>query len=172
MQSLFTAADAATASSALGDGRRDFDFLVGCWAVTHRRLRHRLAGDDQWQTFAGACESRPVLGGLGNVDDNILDLPDGAYRAATLRLFEPATATWSIWWIDSRSMRLEPPVHGGFESGVGTFLGDDRLGDRPIRVRFLWSEITAVSARWQQAFSADGGATWETNWIMDFQRSA
>jgi hypothetical protein len=166
MSSLFVKANAS-----VQDGRQDFDFFAGRWIVAHRRLRQRLAGDTHWEEFAGTCESRPIIGGLGNVDDNILQLPAGTYRAATLRLFDPAARLWSIWWIDSRAMRLEPPVHGRFENGVGTFLGDDLLDNRPIQVRFIWSEITAASARWEQAFSADGGETWEANWIMKFQHA-
>lgn len=152
------------------DGRGDFDFLVGRWRVAHRRLSERLAGSDRWESFAGLCETRPIIGGLGNVDDNLLELPAGPYRAATLRAFDPVTRRWSIWWIDGRSMRLEPPVHGRFENGIGTFLGDDSWNGRAITMRFIWSGITAGAARWEQAFSTDGGVTWETNWIMDFRR--
>lgn len=155
------------------DGRGDFDFLAGRWTVAHRRLRQRLAGDTCWEEFAGACESRPIVGGLGNIDDNVLELPAGTYRAATLRVFDPATGLWSIWWVDGRAPRLEPPVHGRFQGGVGTFLGDDVLDDgRPVRVRFTWSGIAACAVRWDQAFSADGGATWEDNWTMCFGRTA
>jgi hypothetical protein len=114
---------------------------------------------------------RQIVGGLANVDDNVIELPGGTYRAATVRVFDPATQLWSIWWIDGRHPRLEPPVHGRFANGVGTFLGDDVFEGRPIRVRFLWSEITARSCRWEQAFSPDAGATWETNWIMRFMRA-
>jgi len=154
------------------DGRGDFDFLMGRWNVAHRRLRRRLASDTYWEEFGGMCESRPIIGGLGNTDDNVLELPAGPYRAATLRVFDPAAGLWSIWWVDGRAPRLEPPVHGRFEGGVGTFLGDDVLDDgRPVRVRFTWSEVTAHSARWDQAFSADGGATWEDNWTMRFGRA-
>jgi hypothetical protein len=153
------------------DGRRDFDFFLGRWSVAHRRLRQRLVGDTCWEEFAGTAEMRAILGELGNLDDNVLELPAGTYRAATLRLFDPATALWSIWWIDARRPGLEPPVHGRFENGVGTFFGDDMLDGRPIRVRFIWSEITPRSARWEQAFSADGGASWEINWIMRFERA-
>lgn len=164
-----TAAETPPAS----DGRRDFDFFTGRWDVSHRRLRRRLAGDGGWDGFGGVCETRPIVGGLGNIDDNLLDLPAGAYRAAPLRVFDPAAGLWSIWWIDGRAPRLEPPVHGRFEGGVGVFHGDDVLDDgRPVRVRFTWSDITANSARWTQAFSADGGATWEDNWTMRFARSA
>ena len=165
--SLFTTDRSGTSS----DGRGDFDFFAGRWRVAHRRLRRRLVGDTQWDEFAGECENRPIIGGLGNVDDNILDLPSGRYRAATLRLFDPEAKRWSIWWIDSRAMRIEPPVHGGFANGIGTFEGDDMLDGRPIRVRFVWSNITVETARWEQFFSADGGAGFEHNWTMDFTRT-
>jgi hypothetical protein len=158
------------AGAAVQDGRDDFDFFVGRWRVAHRRLRRRLAGDTEWEEFAGRSEMRQIVGGLGNVDDNVIELPAGTYRAATVRAFDPATGLWSIWWIDGRNPRLEPPVHGRFENGVGTFFGDDAFEGRPIRVRFIWSEITPRSARWEQAFSPVGGATWETNWIMTFTR--
>jgi hypothetical protein len=156
---------AATASA------RDFDFLIGQWTVAHRRLGRRLEGDTQWVRFGGTCEMRHLLGGLGNIDDNIIELPDGAYRGSALRLFDPTAALWSIWWTDSRAPGLQPPVHGRFEDGVGTFLGEDALRGRPIVVRYVWSEITATSARWTQAFSPDAGATWEENWIMEFTRA-
>lgn len=153
------------------DGRRDFDWLIGRWTVAHRRLRRRLAGDDTWDEFAGASELRPLIGGLGNVDDNIVGLPEGPYRASSVRLFDPKLRRWSIWWIDGRVLTFEPPVHGGFENGVGTFLGDDTFEGRPILVRFIWSEIAANSARWQQSFSPDGGQSWELNWDMRFTRA-
>jgi hypothetical protein len=132
------------------DGRHDFDFLLGRWAVRHRRLRERLVRCADWEQFAGTAEVRAIMGGLGNVDDNVLELPAGTYRAATLRVFNPRTRLWSIWWIDARRSVLEPPVHGCFKDRVGTFFGDDALDGRPIRVRFIWSAITARSARWEQ----------------------
>ena len=164
---------AALADDQDTDGREDFDFFIGRWWVRHRRLQRRLEGDDRWDEFGGTCETRAMLGGLGNVDDNVLELPGGTYRAATFRLFNPATRLWSIWWVDARNMALEPPVHGRFDhkDGIGSFFGEDSWSGRPIRVRFIWSQITATSARWEQAFSADGGASWETNWLMDFHRA-
>jgi hypothetical protein len=155
------------------DGRADFDFFFGRWNVSHRRLRKRLQGDTNWDVFGGTCDVRSILGGLGNVDDNVIELPGGAYRAATLRTFDPATRQWSIWWIDGRNpATIDVPMRGTFEAGVGTFLCDDVFDGRNIQVRFLWSRITEKSARWEQAFSPDGGKTWETNWIMDFARQA
>ncbi|WP_136616712.1 MULTISPECIES: DUF1579 domain-containing protein [Mesorhizobium] len=153
------------------DGRSDFDFFFGTWDVSHRRLQKRLTDDTNWDEFTGTCEVSPLLGGLGNVDDNVIELPDGAYRAATVRTFDPATRQWSIWWIDGRNpLIIDVPVRGAFVDGVGTFLCEDVFDGRPIRVRFLWSEIAQNTARWEQAFSQDGGTTWETNWIMEFAR--
>ena len=85
-------------------------------------------------------------------------------------MFEPDARLWSIWWVDGRAPCLEPPVRGRFEDGVGRFFGDDELAGRSIRVRFVWSEITPRSARWDQAFSVDGGASWQANWTMLFTR--
>ena len=150
---------------------RDFDFLAGRWQVHHRRLRRRLAGNDAWDEFDGTSDARLILGGAGNVDDNIIELPAGTYRAITLRTFDATTRRWSIWWVDGRyPSRIDPPMIGGFVNGTGTFFGDDTFEGRPIKIRFIWSDITERSARWEQAFSADGGATWEGNWVMQFER--
>jgi hypothetical protein len=152
-------------------GARDFDFLIGTFRVAHRRLRRRLAGDTGWAEFGGTMHAEPILGGLGNFDQNTIDLPEGAYQACTVRLFDGTTNLWSLHWIDGRHPKLDPPLVGRFAGGVGTFFGDDTLDGKPIRIRFLWSHITPAGARWEQAFSGDGGATWETNWIMDFVRA-
>jgi len=147
----------------------DFDFLVGRWRVLHRRLRERLAGSDDWQEFEGSCVMHKLLGGQGNVDDNLLNLPEGPYRAASLRAFDPATRLWAIWWLDARTPHtIDSPVVGCFEGGVGSFYADDTFKEQPIRVRYLWTETLTPSPRWAQAFSTDGGKTWETNWVMRF----
>jgi hypothetical protein len=166
-----TASGAVLAIAKPGPAVHDFDFYMGRWQVRHRRLRERLAGTDEWQAFEGTSEAWPLLGGAGNVDDNVLELPGGTYRAISLRSFDPNAQTWSIWWLDGRNPgRLDPPVVGGFSDGVGTFIGEDTFNGRPILVRFLWSNITSTTCRWEQAFSPDGGATWEVNWIMESTR--
>jgi len=147
----------------------DFDFQQGRWRVKHRRLKARLADCQDWETFDGTCEQRPILGGNGNIEDNLLHLPAGDYRAVALRSWDPATARWAIWWLDSRAPhRLDTPVIGGFADGIGTFYADETHEGRPVRMRFLWLHTDTATPRWEQALSADGGATWETNWTMDF----
>ena len=157
-------------TAALPAGARDFDFLHGSWRVAHQRLAERLRGSTDWVRFGGTMSARPILGGLGNFDENVIDLPQGSYQACTLRLFDAQRAQWSIRWIDGRDPKLDAPMYGSFEQGVGTFFGDDTFDGKPIRIRFLWSQIKPHSARWEQAFSADAGQTWEPNWIMGFER--
>ena len=153
-------------------GLHDFDFLVGEWRVQHRRLKERLANSHEWQDFDGTCRNLPLMDGWGNVDENKINLPGDSYRGVGLRSYDPKTGQWAIWWVDSRSPHgaVDPPVKGTFAHGVGTFYADDTLRGTPIRVRFTWSKITATSARWEQAFSPDGGKTWEVNWTMEFRR--
>lgn len=149
----------------------DFDFALGEWRVHHRRLRQRLADCADWVAFEGEMSTRAVLGGWGNVEDNLLHLPEGPYRALALRSFDPRSGQWSIWWLDGRQPgQLDVPVVGAFDNGTGTFLADDTLDGRPIRVRFRWFTADPDAPRWEQAFSPDGGAHWETNWTMDFRR--
>lgn len=150
----------------------DFDFEFGSWQVKHRRLKARLAGCDEWEEFDGTCETRPILGGNGNVEDNVIGIPSGTYRAIALRSYDPVQGSWAIWWLDARSPHtLDVPVIGRFEGEVGHFYADDRLDGRPIRLRFIWSRTDTASPRWEQAMSADGGASWEVNWTMDFTRA-
>jgi hypothetical protein len=151
---------------------RDFDFWMGTWQGRNRRLRERLAGCDEWDEFEGTCVVRPALDGLGNVEEFRTDYAGGIV-GMSLRFFDPVTRLWAIYWIDTRrSGVLEPPVLGSFSSGAGVFECDDTFDGRPIVVRYVWSEITATSARWAQSFSADGGETWETNWTVEHSRVA
>jgi hypothetical protein len=166
--SAANAANAANPPTAGGD----WQFLVGRWQVRHRKLRERLVGSSDWMEFDGSCENWPMLGGAANVDDNIFHTPGETYRGVGLRAYDPAARQWAIWWLDSRAPdRLDVPVRGTFKDGVGTFLAEDSWKGTPVTVRFRWSDITARSAKWEQAFSTDGGATWEVNWVMHFTRA-
>ncbi|MES2988129.1 MAG: DUF1579 domain-containing protein [Pseudomonadota bacterium] len=150
----------------------DFAWQEGRWAVRHRKLRERLTGCQEWDEFLGSCTAWRVLGGQGNIEDNVMVTPAGTYRAIAVRAFDPASGSWSIWWLDGRwPGAMDVPVRGSFEEGVGTFLADDVFAGKPVKVRFVWSHITEGSARWEQAFSGDDGASWEVNWVMDFTRA-
>ena len=149
----------------------DFDFVIGDWVVSHRKLKERLAGCTEWVAFDGTSSTRHVLGGFGNIEDNQLLLPEGVYRAVALRSYNTETRRWSIWWLDGRFPgALDTPVVGEFADGVGTFFAEDQLNGRPIRIRFTWSVPAPDQPRWEQAFSADDGVSWETNWTMQFTR--
>jgi hypothetical protein len=160
-------------SAADMSGVHDFDSRVGKWKVKHCRLKERLAGSKEWEKFEGTQTAWSLMGGLANVDENVFNMPSGTYSGVTLRAYDPKTGQWAIWWLDGRNPfgSLEPPVKGRFENGVGTFYSDDTLRGKPIRVRFIWSHMTQSTAHWEQAFSPDGGQTWETNWITDFTRA-
>ena len=149
----------------------DFDFFFGRWTVQHRRLKARLAGCDEWDRFGGTSHVRPLLGGHGNIDDNVIEALAGTYRAATLRAWSASSRTWSIWWLDGRyADHVDAPMVGRFDGAVGSFHADELFDGRPIRVRFLWDRSKPEHPRWEQAFSTDGGASWETNWEMVFSR--
>jgi hypothetical protein len=149
-------------------GAHDFDFEFGDFDVHHRVKRPT----GEWYEFEGTANTRPILNGLGNVEDNVFHRPQGDSRGVAMRAYDPATATWAIWWIDSRAPHgaLDPPVKGRFDQGVGTFYSDGEMNGKPMRTRFTWSRITPDSARWEQAYSYDAGKTWDTNWIMEFKR--
>ncbi|MFR9779868.1 hypothetical protein ACL02O_27905 [Micromonospora sp. MS34] len=148
----------------------DFDFLVGSWDVTNRRLAKRHVGSDDWDEFPGTSVAHSFFDGAGSFDE--IRFPTRGFNGATVRIQDRATGLWSIYWMNSRRGVLElPPVVGRFVDGVGTFYADDTDEGRPIRCRFIWSGITPTSCRWEQAFSIDSERSWETNWIMDFTRT-
>ena len=151
----------------LPDGARDFDFLFGTWRVAHRSLR--AAGG--WQESSGTCTTRPAMGGLGNVEEHLIAPAGGPYRAAAVRHFDPARRLWSIWWIDARAPeRIEPPMTGRFEEGVGRFFGETELNGQATPMRFLWTGTASGRPRWEQAISRDRGRSWEPVWTMAFER--
>ena len=158
-------------ASANQSGVHDFDFQVGEWRV-HHRVKDP-ANDSQWLEFEGTCSNRSLMDGAANVEDNTFNKPTGVTHGVALRAYDPKTAQWAIWWIDGRDPlgALDPPVKGRFVNGVGTFYSDGTLDGKLIRTRFIWSHITPTSARWEQAYSSNSGKTWQTNWIMEFQRA-
>jgi hypothetical protein len=148
----------------------DFDFWLGKWNVHNRRRVHRLAGSDEWDEFDAKVAARPLPAGLGYEDVYCTEY-GGGFVGMSFRFFDPATGLWSIYWADGRRAgSLDPPVIGTFSGDTGVFEGDDTFEGRPIRVRVTLSGVTTSTPRWEQAFSDDGGRTWETNWVMDFRR--
>ena len=137
-----------------------FDFFFGTWQVRHHRVQSRLTSCTDWDEFSGTCTVWPVLGGHGNIDDNLLQLPGQDYRALTLRSYDPASDLWAIWWLDARNPhQLDVPVEGRFADGTGTSFANAMLDDRPIVVRFSWLATQILTPRWEQAFSPDGGTS-------------
>jgi hypothetical protein len=111
-----------------------------------------------------------VLKGAGNFDEAMF--PTQGFGGVTLRLYDTSRDDWSLYWASSKTGLSLPPVVGRFgDDGRGVFTGDDVYDGTPITVRYVWSEITETTARWEQSFSTDVGATWETNWIAEFFRA-
>ena len=152
------------------DGQ-EVELPAGRWRVANRKLADTLDPEcGEWREFETTWETRAMLGGLGNVDH--IRAVDSDYEGFTLRLYDPAADLWRIWWASTqRPGRLDPPVEGRFDSGGDArFECDDVVDGVPIRVRFDWTGISAASARWEQAFSFDRGATWKPNWVMMLRR--
>ena len=159
------ASDATTTFAA--SGAHDFDFEFGNWHVHHRYRRN-----GEWIEFDGTSSDRPLNDGSSNVEENTFHRPNGDSQGIALRTYDSKTASWAIWWVDSRDPHaaLDPPVKGRFVGGVGTFYSDGLVNGKPTRTRYIWSHITPTSARWEQALSQDAGKSWETNWVMEFRR--
>ena len=151
-------------------GARDFDFIIGKWRVKHHTLAGRLVGATEWSVTDAVDIVRPAFRGLGNIG-RFMRMVDGKlYEGMPTRLYDSKIGKWRIYWLDNVDHRMEPAVIGQFNNGEGLFIGDDILRGEPIKVKFTWTKITPVSARWDQAFSDDDGKTWELNSIMEFKR--
>lgn len=156
---------------AAASGQRDFDFFYGSWTVKNRRLRSPLSGSTDWYEFDSTATARPVWNGLAQMDEFVApETPVGPIYGMTVRLFNPQSGQWSMNWASAKSAAFGPPTVGSFENGRGEFFDQEVFEGRSIFVRYVWSDITADSCRWEQSFSADGGKTWETNWTMAFSR--
>jgi hypothetical protein len=163
-------AGAAGPTSVAPDSGSDFDFEFGEWDVRLSRLTDPLTGATTWVEYKGSSVVRKVWNGRANLGELDVAGDAGRIQGLSLRLYDPATGQWSIHWANSRDGALGPPMVGGFRDGAGTFYNQERLDGRAIFVRFLFSEITSTSFRLEQAFSADGGGTWEANWIARFTK--
>ncbi|WP_084963077.1 hypothetical protein [Thermoactinospora rubra] len=148
----------------------DFDFLEGTWTSTHRYLSKRLAGCDEWEEFTGRTVATRHWNGMASVDE--IFFPERGDHGLTIRIYDKDTDLWSIYWASSKTGKLDPiPVVGRFEGNRGEFYSDEVFEGTPIRCRFVWTVLDKDHLRWEQAFSADGERTWETNWVTDFTRA-
>ena len=161
--------EAATVRS----GMQDFDFLIGHrWNVKNRVLGKRLSGSTEWTEFDAVLDDvRKIAGGYGNVDKFTAVLGGEPFEGNSLRLFDPKTETWTIYWVDSRNPELRKQVTGAFENGVAELFGEELYQGKTVKMRFVWSHITPSSARWEQAYFDVSASEWETNWVMNFTRA-
>lgn len=156
---------APPASAAARDGSHDFDWELGTWKTHVKRRLRPLSGSDEWVEYEGTSRVRKVWGGRANLLELDVRGPAGRIEALSLRLYNPATRQWSLNFASRAGGTLAVPTVGAFSNGRGEFFADETLDGKPIRVRFVMHDITPTSARFEQAFSADGGKTWEVNWV-------
>jgi hypothetical protein len=147
------------------DGSHDFDFEIGKWKTHLKRLMHPLTGSTQWVECDGITEVRKVWNGRANLVELEADCPGGHFEGLNLRLYNPNSHQWSLNFSNSRDGTLGQPTIGEFQEGRGEFFDQEMLNGRAILVRFIISDIRADSCHFEQAFSADGGKTWEVNWV-------
>jgi hypothetical protein len=156
----------ANPTPALRDGSHDFDWEIGRWTTQLRYLPEPLTGSNQWVDYSGTSDVRAVLGGRANLVELSVAGQPGRIEGVALRLYNPKAHQWTLNFASIRNGQLTAPVHGAFDAnGRGLFYGQDTLDGRAVLVRFVISGVTPNSARFEQAYSADAGATWEVNWI-------
>jgi hypothetical protein len=149
----------------------DFDFWVGDWKQKNRRLATPLSGANDWYEFDSTSSTRHLWGGLANMDEFLApQTPVGPISGMTLRLYDPKSNQWRIYWASANSARIGAPTIGSFADGRGEFFDQEDFNGRSILVRYTWLNLSPATSRWEQAFSQDFGKTWETNWIMENTR--
>ncbi len=159
-----------SAAPAARDGRHDFDFQFGTWSVHVKRLLHPLSGSTSWVQYDGTHAVSKVWGGRANLGVLEIDGPSGHIEGLSLRLYDPLTHQWSFTFAQSSEGTMGPPMIGEFKGGRGEFFNQETYNGRAVLVRSITSDITPTSYRDEYAYSADGGKTWETNWIATFLR--
>ena len=158
------------AASAADDGAHDFDFHFGMWKTHIRRLQKPLQGTHTWTNYDGTSVVSKVWGGRASLLELDASGPTGHIEGVGLRLFNPRSHQWSLNWTNSTDPVMTTPMVGKFTHGQGQFYDEEGFQGRVILSRNGFSAITPNSSHFEQAFSDDGGKTWETNWIMDFNR--
>lgn len=160
----------APAAAGARDGQRDFDFELGTWKIHLKRLLNPLTGSSTWTEFDGTTFTRKVWNGRAELEQFETEGANGRVEGMTLRLYNPKSRQWSLYWANAKDGILAVPTIGEFKDGRGEFYDLEPINGRPTLVRFMWSQITPTSAHFEQSFSQDGGKTWEVNWITDQTR--
>jgi hypothetical protein len=155
----------ALAGTARADGQHDFDFEIGTWKTHVSRLAQPLSGSKKWVELEGTSVVRAIMDGRTNLVELDVSGPSGRIAGVSLRLYNPDTRQWSLNYASLRNGTLTAPTVGGFNKGRGEFFGLDTLDGKPVFVRFVIACSTPDSCRFEQAFSDDGGKSWEVNWI-------
>lgn len=156
---------ARTGATTPRNGRHDFDFEIGTWRTHLKRLAHPLSGSGEWLKYEGVTTVRKVWNGRANLVELRADGPDGHFEGLNLRLYNPRSRQWSLNFANSSDGTLGQPTIGGFIDGRGEFYDQEDFNGRAIFVRFVITPLDADTIRFEQAFSDDGGKTWETNWV-------
>lgn len=151
--------------------KNDFDFFLGKWKLHNRKLKNKLEKCTEWIDFESSMEMYKVLNGIGNVDRFFANFDGQPFEGMSVRLFNPKTKLWSIYWADSNEGILQPPVVGSFENNIGYFFAKDTFNGKPILVVFRWDARDKDHLVWSQAFSDNNGETWEWNWYMYFSKN-
>ena len=152
--------------------KHDFDFYQGKWKLSNKKLKTRLNNCNEWTEFESTQEMYLILNGLGNVDNFLATFDGVPFEGMTVRLFNPKTKLWSLYWADSNEGKFDPPVVGSFENNVAHFFTKDTFNDKKVHVVFRWDARDKDNPVWSQAFSDDSGKTWEWNWYMYFSKIA
>jgi hypothetical protein len=163
-------ADVDPQASPERDGQHDFDFEFGSWKARLSRLQHPLTGSTTWLDYEGTSVVRKVWDGRANLGELDVDGPSGHIQGLTLRLYNPQSRQWNISWANAADPTLGQPMTGEFKDGRGEFYGQEPFNGRIVTVRFVFSDITPTSFKFEQAFSKDWGKTWEVNWKAVFTR--
>ncbi|MGB6688033.1 MAG: hypothetical protein WBE76_09355 [Terracidiphilus sp.] len=155
------------------DGQHDFDFELGSWKIHLKRRLHPLTGSTTWVEFDGTSVTRKVWDGRSQLEEFETDSPAaGHIEGLTLRLHDPQSHQWRLYWANSKDGTVVPAQIGEFKDGCGEFYGQDTLNGKNILIRFIWSNTNTSMPHFEQSFSGDGGKTWEVNWITDQTRVA
>ena len=162
---------ASNPTGTFGEGQHDFDFELGRWNIHLKRLQDRLAGSTTWVDFDGTSETRKVWEGRSQIEEFETDsAATGHIEGLTLRLYNPDTHEWRLYWANARNGTLDPPQIGEFKNGHGEFYAMDTWKGKSVIVRFIWSETNTKKPHFEQAYSDDGGKGWEVNWMTDQTR--